>query len=136
VVRDTVTGTFTGLAQGAQFKSGSALFQISYTGGTGNYVTVTRINAPVPTAPTVLMNGTTAPASTLNVSRITSLVLTFNTIVTVETGAFSITNGTFTLTDAANAGILVSGSGSTTITLTFDPAVAGVEFGSLADGIW
>jgi hypothetical protein len=58
------------------------LFQISYTGGTGNDVTVNRINAPAPTAPTVLMNGTTIPANTVNVSRITSLVFTFNTIVT------------------------------------------------------
>lgn len=82
----------------------------------------------------VLINGTTAPSASYTASRITSLVLTFNTAVTVETGAFSLSNGTFTLTNGGG-GISVSGSGTSTLTLTFTGS-SGVEFGSLADGIW
>ncbi len=38
---DAVTGTFTGLAEGAIFQAGGKTFRISYTGGTGNDVTLT-----------------------------------------------------------------------------------------------
>ncbi|MBI3409508.1 MAG: Ig-like domain repeat protein [Planctomycetes bacterium] len=40
---DPVTGTFTGLLQGATINIGGMLFQISYTGGTGNDIVLTRI---------------------------------------------------------------------------------------------
>jgi hydrogenase maturation factor len=43
---DAVTGTFTNLPQGATFFAGSQLFAISYTGGTGNDVVVTRTGGP------------------------------------------------------------------------------------------
>jgi hypothetical protein len=38
---DAVTGTFTGLAEGAIFQAGGKTFRISYVGGTGNDVTLT-----------------------------------------------------------------------------------------------
>jgi fibronectin-binding autotransporter adhesin len=38
---DTITGTFSGLNEGATFQTGNVTFQISYTGGTGNDVTLT-----------------------------------------------------------------------------------------------
>lgn len=38
---DTITGTFNGLNEGATFQSGIATYQVSYTGGTGNDVTLT-----------------------------------------------------------------------------------------------
>src|SRR5262249_38297528 len=38
-----VSGTFTGLPQGAQFAAGNFFFQISYTGGDGNDVVITVI---------------------------------------------------------------------------------------------
>jgi len=40
---DPVGGTFSGLPQGATFAAGPNLFQINYTGGTGNDVVLTRI---------------------------------------------------------------------------------------------
>lgn len=44
---DAVTGTFTGLAEGANFTANGVTYKISYTGGTGNDVvlTVTGVNA-------------------------------------------------------------------------------------------
>jgi fibronectin-binding autotransporter adhesin len=43
---DAVTGTFAGLAQGATFTVGDVTFTISYTGGTGNDVTLTATTVP------------------------------------------------------------------------------------------
>jgi len=43
-----VIGTFAGLAQGATFTSGDNTFQISYTGGDGNDVTLTATATPEP----------------------------------------------------------------------------------------
>ena len=41
---DAVVGTFAGLAEGASFLVGGKLFSISYVGGTGNDVVLTRVN--------------------------------------------------------------------------------------------
>jgi hypothetical protein len=43
---DAVTGTFIGASEGSIIRSGSILFRISYIGGTGNDITLTRINNP------------------------------------------------------------------------------------------
>jgi len=43
---DSVVGTFIGRPQGSSFWLGSELFQISYTGGTGNDVVLTRLATP------------------------------------------------------------------------------------------
>jgi autotransporter-associated beta strand protein len=43
---DAVTGTFTGLPQDAKFYISGELFQITYTGGTGNDVVLTRLVTP------------------------------------------------------------------------------------------
>jgi hypothetical protein len=43
---DAVTGTFTGLAQGATFVVSGVTFQISYTGGDGNDVVLTATAVP------------------------------------------------------------------------------------------
>jgi autotransporter-associated beta strand protein len=45
---DAVTGTFTGLPQNMKLYIGGELFQISYTGGTGNDVVLTRLVTPPP----------------------------------------------------------------------------------------
>jgi fibronectin-binding autotransporter adhesin len=57
---DAVTGTFTGLPQNKKFYLGGELFQISYTGGTGNDVVLTRLVTPPP--PTLTIERV-APAS-------------------------------------------------------------------------
>ena len=44
-----ISGTFTDLEEGATLTVGETRFQISYTGGTGNDVTLTHIAAPAPT---------------------------------------------------------------------------------------
>lgn len=43
---DPVTGTFTGLAEGATVTAGSTTFKISYAGGDGNDVTLTAVKLP------------------------------------------------------------------------------------------
>ncbi len=43
-----IVGTFSGLAQGATFTSGGTTFQISYTGGSGNDVTLTAVTPSTP----------------------------------------------------------------------------------------
>ena len=133
---DAVTGTFTGLPQGGTLTANGQMFVISYAGGDGNDVTLTKA-PPAPLAPTVLVNGTTAPSASITFSRITSLVLTFNTPVTVQDGAFTITRGGVTLTNGpgGTGGITVAGNGTNTITLTFQN-VAGIDFTSLSDGVW
>lgn len=42
---DAVTGTFSGLPEGAVFGTATGLFRISYTGGTGNDVVLTSVDA-------------------------------------------------------------------------------------------
>ncbi len=41
-----ITGTFSGLAEGATFDIGGVPFQITYTGGSGNDVVLTRVQVP------------------------------------------------------------------------------------------
>ena len=69
---DAVTGTFTGLTEGAMLAANGAQFQISYVGGTGNDVVLTFMGGAVvtstPTAtltPTVPPTLTSTPTSTL-----------------------------------------------------------------------
>lgn len=45
---DAVTGTFTGLPEGKKLYVGQELFQISYAGGTGNDVVLSRVTTPPP----------------------------------------------------------------------------------------
>lgn len=53
-----VQGTFAGLPQNAQFKLGGKWFTISYTGGNGNDVVLTRVaGPPTVTDPQILANG-------------------------------------------------------------------------------
>jgi fibronectin-binding autotransporter adhesin len=53
-----VSGTFNGLAQGATFEADGDTFQISYTGGTGNDVTLTVMSAGQPARTDFYGNGT------------------------------------------------------------------------------
>jgi len=50
---DPITGTFTGLPQGKKLYIGKELFQISYTGGTGNDVVLSRLVTPPPPSLTI-----------------------------------------------------------------------------------
>jgi autotransporter-associated beta strand protein/autotransporter passenger strand-loop-strand repeat protein len=53
-----VSGSFNGLAQGATFEADGDTFQISYTGGTGNDVTLTVMSAGQPARADFYGNGT------------------------------------------------------------------------------
>jgi autotransporter-associated beta strand protein len=50
---DAVTGTFSGLPQGKKLYIGQQLFQISYTGGSGNDVVLSRLITPPPPTLTI-----------------------------------------------------------------------------------
>ena len=50
---DPISGTFIGLPQGKKLYIGQQLFQISYTGGTGNDVVLSRLVTPPP--PTLII---------------------------------------------------------------------------------
>lgn len=57
---DAVIGTFTGLPEGKKFYLGQELFQITYTGATGNDVVLTRLVTPPPPVLTIEHAGTNA----------------------------------------------------------------------------
>ena len=50
---DAVVGTFAGLAEGADLTLGGLAFTISYQGGSGNDVVLTRVTSPAPPPPTI-----------------------------------------------------------------------------------
>lgn len=127
---DLVSGTFTGLAEGARLTVAVAgvsdeAFQISYTGGDGNDVTLTRL--PV-TISDYAVNGGDPQRST-----VTSITVTFSGLVTFvgpATDAFWLDGpaGLVGLTVDLSA----STSAKTVATLQFTgPGIFG---GSLADG--
>jgi autotransporter-associated beta strand protein len=124
---DAVTGTFTNLPQGATFFAGNQLFAISYTGGTGNDVVVTRTGGP-----TVLSTQVNDGAAQR--SRITSLQVTFSAQVTFAgtvASAFMLTrNGGGAVAFAASASVV---NGVTVVSLNSFTG-SETEFGSLKDG--
>ena len=64
-VDDYVIGTFAGLPEGALLTNGLVMLQISYVGGDGNDVTLTRVStAPPSTLQTLTFNGSGQPVLT------------------------------------------------------------------------
>lgn len=71
---DAVSGTFTGLAEGATFTVGTAVFKISYHGGDGNDVVLTVVSGPgTPDSGFVL--AAAHPAQTFAVSAVAALLI-------------------------------------------------------------
>jgi hypothetical protein len=122
-----ITGTFAGLPQGASFFVTGQLFSISYAGGTGNDVVVTRIAGP-----TVL--GTQVNDGAAQRSLVTSLQVTFSTQVTFAgavADAFTFTrSGGGSVAFAASASVV----GGVTVVTLGNFTGGETEFGSLADG--
>ncbi len=54
---DAINGTFSTLPEGGQQFLGTALMRISYTGGDGNDVTLTRVPPPAPEDPVISLGG-------------------------------------------------------------------------------
>jgi autotransporter-associated beta strand protein len=119
---DAVAGTFNGLPEGALVTIGGQTFSISYAGGTGNDVVLTRVNPPQ--VASFRVNDGSAQRS-----MVTSLTVTFSSQVTLGTGASTLVpqgGGTpvaLSLTTAVVNGVTVA-------TITFPGATGG----SLADG--
>jgi len=125
-----IAGTFDGLPEGAVLTAGGQEFRISYVAGDGNDVTLTRTGPVVPMVNSVQVNDGAAQRS-----RVTSLTVTFNTLVTFAGPAAD----AFVLTrDGDAAPVMLAAttsatSGITVVTLNQFTGAA-TEAGSLADG--
>ncbi len=80
---DTITGTFSGIAEGGKVNSSSIKYQVSYVGGNGNDVTLKRV-ADAGT-PVLDLNGIPTPAGTGYTSTWTS-----GPVAITDTGAASL----------------------------------------------
>ncbi len=110
------TGTFAGLAEGATVTVNGQAYTVSYTGGTGNDVTLTRLAAAAPAVQSAVVNAGEAQRSVVR-----SLTVTFTTHVTFAgspAAAFSLANTTTGSAVTLNAAVNDMGS-STVVTLTF-----------------
>jgi PKD repeat protein len=101
-----VTGTFTGLPEGALLVVGNVVFQVSYQGGTGNDVTLTVVGLATPTLNIPSQTGQEGQAVNLTLQNYTNDAqggpLTFSMTGTLPAGlSFNPTHGviTGTLTD-------------------------------------
>jgi hypothetical protein len=124
---DAVTGTFSGLPEGAHVSAGGLPFAISYVGGSGNDVVLTRLAMPTVTS-TQINDGSTQR------SRLTSLQVTFSMQVSFTgpvASAFTLNrNGGGSVAFTAMASII---GGVTVVTLD-NFTGSDTEFGSLIDG--
>ncbi|HSE22390.1 MAG TPA: Calx-beta domain-containing protein [Pyrinomonadaceae bacterium] len=117
---DVVVGTFAGLAEGANLTLGGLAFTISYQGGTGNDVVLTRVSSPAPPPPTISIDdvsigegnsGTTDAIFTLTLSAPSDQTVTVD---------YSTADETATSPDdyALMSGTLAFNPGETTKTIT------------------
>lgn len=114
-----ITGTFNGLPQGASLLLGSRRFTISYTGGTGNDITLTMVN----TLPTM-----TSPGGTIISEDFPTSPAAF-TVGDTETAAGSLTLSASSNNPALipNANVVFGGSGANrTVSATPLPNQSGV----------
>jgi hypothetical protein len=126
---DAVTGAFANLPQGATVSAGGQLFTISYNGGTGNDVVLTRV-ASAPTVVSTIVNDGSAQRS-----RVTTLTVTFDQQVSFATtvvDAFNLTrSGGGFVTFQASASVI---GGVTVVTLNNFTLSETDGYGSLNDG--
>jgi len=110
---------------------------IDPAGATDTQTIYTTVNAG-PTVTSLMVNSSVDPSMPNTVqSKLTSITVTFGQAVDIASGAFALA-GTDPFNNAISvplAGIIVTGSGTSVITLTFT-GVSGVSFGSLNSGIW
>jgi acetyl esterase/lipase len=89
---ETPYGTFAGLPEGATFYAGDEKFSITYKGGDGNDVVLTRVTPPAPK---------TATTTTLTQNRATTEVHQPVTFTATVTSATTVPAGTVTFTDGS-----------------------------------
>jgi hypothetical protein len=130
---DAVVGTFSGLAEGAVVALGGQPYRISYVGGTGNDVVLTRV--PLAHVATVAVND-----GVVQSSRVTEVTVTFTTRVTLPDNpaqAFQVVRtgpGGPTSTVGLSVDLSSSTPTRTVAKLTFSGALTAV--GSLIDGTY
>jgi hypothetical protein len=126
-------GTFAGLPQGATVTAGGTTFTISYAGGTGNDVVLTATTVTGPRVAAVGVNAGSAQRS-----MVTSLQVTFSTIVTIAPGAFTLTylGGPAGIVGSTVGGFTVSTAtiGGVTVATLNGFTGADTSAGSLVDG--
>ncbi len=130
---EPVNGTFDLLPQDATLTVNGQTYQIIYTGGTGNDVTLTRIAAVPPRVLGVTVNA--GQANETQRSRVTTLAVTFSAQVTFA-GAVANAFALSRIDGAAVGGFTATANivnGLTVVTLSGFIG-AETEFGSLADG--
>jgi hypothetical protein len=124
------TLSVTGLTAGATYA-----IRITGAGNTaGEYILNVQPFQSAPFVESVIINDGDSQRS-----RVLEIEVAFSTEVSIAAGAFSLTNGTATLTSSPGGGIvvgLVNTFNGTVATLTFTNDVNGVDTRSLADGIW
>jgi hypothetical protein len=122
---DAISGTFNGLPEGAILTAGGQTFRISYVGGTGNDVTLTRYN---PTWVTLLAVGD----GTAQRSSIKQIKVNFDRVISYvgspsEAFSLQVVNGGFVGLSVTT--VTVGDHSEVTLTFTSD-----TTFGSLNDG--
>ena len=126
-----ITGTFTGLPEGATTVAGGITYSISYLGGTsGHDVVLTAMRSVT----AVGVNGGMQQRSL-----VTSIAVTFNVPTTLTSGAFTLIRQSdyAAITDGGpSPQITVSTTDNTTYVLKFSGSAGTVQNGSLADGVW
>ena len=116
---DAVSGTFTGLAEGATVSAGGYDFKISYVGGTGNdVVLIAQTGNPDTTPPTATIDKAVGQDDPTNDSTIHFTVV-FSKIVS------GFTAGDIDFTGSTDAGLL-SATVTSSDQITFDVAVTGM----------
>ena len=110
---DAVTGTFTGIAEGASFAAGGNSTQLtaSYVGGTGNDFTLTAPNNPTVTSVTSI-----SADGTYKIGDTVTVVVNFSEAVYLSTGTIQLTLETGT-TDRVLS--YLAGSGSATLYFSY-----------------
>jgi hypothetical protein len=112
-----------------------AKFDVYLNGGySGSYAFSFQALPGIPNVSGVyLQAGAIEPNPEYTQSWVIGLIVTFDTAVTVAAGAFTLTNGTHTISNPG--AVTVAGDGTSFLVLTFT-GTSGVDYGSLADGDW
>ncbi|MFO0940973.1 MAG: PKD domain-containing protein [Pirellulales bacterium] len=123
---DAITGTFTGLPEGATVSGGGATFQISYVGGTGNDVVLTTTSA----VPFVVTNNNDSGAGSLRQAVLNANnhpgadTITFdNSFLSAQTIAL---NSLLTVNDATGS-TTITGPGANLLTINAAASATGFD---------